>query len=89
MMVMGLAGCGKKDSADSSTQAQSEIVYAPEFTQYEYTIDTKGETFPSLYGMYMNGDMLYMISRSYVGQGSIRDNLNTLNLVTGEKEVRG
>ena len=80
VMLAGLTACSKK-VADS--EEENSMSYVPQYSQYEYSFDSMKEVYSDFYGMYIQGNKLYIISRTNPGKGMLRDTLNVLDMSTG------
>lgn len=85
LIVLSITACNKKESDSDENTA---ISYVPQYTMYEYEFDKPDDISLDFYGMFIQGDKLYCISRVYMGMGSMRDNLNVIDMSTGEQSNR-
>ena len=77
LVIMTITACtGKQsDSADNDI-----VAYKPQYSQYDLTFDASAGVEPNFYGMFVQGDSLYCISRD----DSRMDTVNIIDISTGE-----
>ena len=85
LIVFSITACKKKVSDSDENTA---ILYVPQYSMYEYELNKQQDDASDFYGMFIQGDKLYCISRVYMGMGSMRDNLNVIDMSTGEHSER-
>ena len=85
LIVLSITACNKKVSDSDENTA---ILYVPQYSMYEYELNKQQDNASDFYGMFIQGDKLYCISRVYMGMGSMRDNLNVIDMSTGEHSER-
>ena len=77
LVIMAITACtGKQsDSADNDI-----VAYKPQYYQYDLTFDGSEGVEPNFYGMFVQGDSLYCISRD----DSRMDMVNIIDISTGK-----
>lgn len=77
LVIMTITACSSQqsDSADNSV-----VSYKPQYSEYDLTFNGSAGVEPNFYGMFVQGDSLYCISRD----DSRIDTVNIIDISTGE-----
>ena len=83
VIALSNTACGAK-SQDYAEDTPVAMSYSPQYSQYEYTFDAAKEVYSDFYGIFVQGDKLYCISRDK----NNKDTLNIIDISTGEHSDR-
>lgn len=83
VIALSITACGAK-SQDYAEDTPVAMSYSPQYSQYEYTFDAAKEVYSDFYGIFVQGDKLYCISRDK----NNKDTLNIIDISTGEHSDR-
>lgn len=83
VIALSITACGAK-SQDYAENTPVAMSYSPQYSQYEYTFDAAKEVYSDFYGIFVQGDKLYCISRDK----NNKDTLNIIDISTGEHSDR-
>ena len=81
LVIMTITACSlqQSDSADNFV-----VSYKPQYSEYDLTFDGSAGVESNFYGMFVQGDSLYCISRD----DRRRDTVNIIDISTGENSEK-